>query len=81
MTHENADKLLADPDLVDDLALDFIEQEVGRIDFIGNWPNFFQRERRMTQWLEHYGYERSLAPAVLARIGELHSRAYTWPYK
>lgn len=65
---QSADNQLVDPDLVDDLSLDFIEQEVGRIRFDQNWPAMRGKYERLSKWLRDRKVSNAYLPSILRNI-------------
>ncbi len=66
---------------VDDLALTFVEEEVGRFDFANNWPKVKERgniRERVAQWLDRLNVEAN-PDDVISAIDQLAtSRPGRW---
>lgn len=71
---QSPDKFLVDSGIVDDLALDFIEQEVGRLRFQQNWPAMQDKLRRITIWVAYQGFPAAYVPSV-AKLVQAHWEA------
>jgi len=63
-----------------DLALCFVEQELGRIDFLTNWSRLQEKERIIRQWLESTGENGDRCKAVVDEIDGLWNRKATWKW-
>jgi hypothetical protein len=71
-------------DPVQDLAVDFVEQELGRLDFHRNWHVFKQkfpdpesRQKRVQDWMDRIGLEGN-PKDVLDRIEDLSQQTGFW---
>lgn len=77
-TRAEADNLLPDP-LVDDLANDWVENELGRLDFHQNWKQVRPvAEQRVSKWLAEIGVDKSIAFKVVNAIDEMHRKGLFW---
>jgi hypothetical protein len=68
-----------------DLALDFIEHEVGCNDFVTNWPQWKSAAdpvARVQEWLKSTGTRGASAESIILAIDELAKRGTAWltPY-
>lgn len=71
-------------DEVQDLAVEFVEQELGRLDFRRNWqvfktkfPDDKSRQGKVQDWMNRLGYQGE-PQAVLDRIEELAQQSGWW---
>ena len=65
---------LIDPDRIEDLALDFIEQVVGRIDFKQNGSVMSNKKERIDKWLRDLQEPLEYGSFILRQIDEYHAR-------
>lgn len=68
-------------DDVNDLAADFVEQEVGRLDWVKNLNLLKDTGKlapRLSNWLSRMGYSRDLHEPVLAELDRLVTMPGRW---
>jgi hypothetical protein len=66
---------------VQDLAMDFVEEELGRYYFLDNWE-FSKRSGdalpRIERWLASIDQDPALAKSVYTALEGFHSKNYNW---
>ena len=67
---------LSDP--AEDLAYDFVENEVGRRDFSVNWSRILDKDGKIRHWLARIKEDESLAPQIKIFLDKLASEKKTW---
>ena len=73
-------------DPVENLAVDFIEQELGRLDFHKNWQVFKRKfpgpadqQKRVQDWLDRLGIQAQATPQqILDHIEKLSTHDGLW---
>jgi hypothetical protein len=66
---------------IEDLAHDFVENEVGANKFKENWTWLRQHQdvvAKVKSWLRQLGTDQSYAPKIIAVIDELHAKPGNW---
>ena len=73
---------LDDPHGLDDLALDFVEEAVGRLDFQRNWPTIgADQSALVSRWLSRRRYPPDLAEPLRRQVDYLHRTGARWPQR
>ena len=81
----NSRQLILDSERVPDLALDFIENEVGRHDWKNNWPAFKAKHQTpdalktvIQTWLDYIGEQCDPTLVIVFIDGLCQERAGKW---
>ncbi len=65
-------------DSIEDLALTFVEHDLGRFDFAGNWDRQTAKHERVASWLTAQGEDETLANEIVSFLDGLRKRNMKW---
>ncbi len=73
----NADDYLDNPH-AEDIALDYVEHELGRLHFRENWEKLENKEEEIASWLRDVKEDPTLASSIVRAIDSLYQDGTTW---
>lgn len=72
------EKLVPNPDDVEDIALDYVELGLGRFYFPQNWDELQNKVEHVRKWMRSVGDDPALAEEVVAKVDALRKSEQRW---